>query len=353
MIEPDDTPQCAEDQTSTRLVDRSRISDEVRALSVVQDSRAALSIIYQWAVAAGVLWAVIVIDHWAAFPIAVVVIATRQHAIGVLTHEAAHYRLLRNREANDLASDLLLAFPLGMSTPIYRAFHFRHHRYVNRPNDSQIETLVGPEWVWPKGKLEYVKLLCRDLAGLSAPTLLRVVGKHCSFFNLFLPRPDGARRISRREVLSLLLFTGAIVGLLCFPAGRMAIALWTASFLTTLPAIFRLRALSEHSNVRAEDELSETRTVLPTWWERILLAPYNVNYHLEHHLFPGVPWYNLPQLHKLLMQDPLFAGRAHLTQSYLGWKRGVFAELTATDQNGQVELAAESHDLRNAGSAAL
>ena len=26
----------------------------------------------------------------------------------------------------------------------------------------------------------------------------------------------------------------------------------------------------------------------------------NVNYHLEHHLLPGVPWYNLPQAYAVL-----------------------------------------------------
>lgn len=337
MFDPDGAPESAEDQTSTRLLDRTRIADEVRALSVVRGERALFSIAYEWILIAGVVWIVILTGHWWAYLLAIVIIATRQHAIGVLLHDAVHYRLFRNRSTNDIVSDLLLAFPLGFSTRIYRSFHFPHHRFVNRSNDSQIETLTGPEWKWPKGKWEYAKLLGRDLIGLSVPALLGVMARHCSFVQLFLRRPDGTRRILPREAISLLVFSGFVVGLLCCPAGRTALILWTASILFALPAIFRVRALAEHFSVHAEDELSETRTVLPTWWERILLAPYNVNYHLEHHLFPAVPCYNLPRLHKLLMQDPVFASRAHITQSYMGWKHGAFAELTTMDSNDDDE----------------
>jgi fatty acid desaturase len=34
----------------------------------------------------------------------------------------------------------------------------------------------------------------------------------------------------------------------------------------------------------------------------------NLNYHLDHHLFPGVPWYNLPKLHDILQDEYKAAG---------------------------------------------
>ena len=46
--------------------------------------------------------------------------------------------------------------------------------------------------------------------------------------------------------------------------------------------------------------LQNTRTTLARWWERLILAPNRVNFHLEHHLYMTVPHYNLPRLHKLL-----------------------------------------------------
>lgn len=35
----------------------------------------------------------------------------------------------------------------------------------------------------------------------------------------------------------------------------------------------------------------------------LFVAPYWVNYHLEHHLEMHVPCWNLPRLHRLLVQE--------------------------------------------------
>ena len=35
---------------------------------------------------------------------------------------------------------------------------------------------------------------------------------------------------------------------------------------------------------------------------RALLFPHHVNHHLEHHLYPAVPHYRLPALHRLLAE---------------------------------------------------
>jgi fatty acid desaturase len=50
------------------------------------------------------------------------------------------------------------------------------------------------------------------------------------------------------------------------------------------------------------DVRMNTRTVDAPFWQRFLVAPNNVNYHMEHHFMAGVPCYNLPQLRRLLRQ---------------------------------------------------
>ena len=83
----------------------------------------------------------------------------------------------------------------------------------------------------------------------------------------------------------------------------------------------RIRAIAEHNGVANERELNGTRTIIPTLLDRFLIAPLNVSYHLEHHLFPSVPWQNLRRLHGVLMTDPSFATHAHITRSYWGVMR--------------------------------
>jgi fatty acid desaturase len=39
-----------------------------------------------------------------------------------------------------------------------------------------------------------------------------------------------------------------------------------------------------------------------------LLFPHHVNYHIEHHLYPAVPHYNLPRLHAALERYAILEG---------------------------------------------
>jgi fatty acid desaturase len=47
--------------------------------------------------------------------------------------------------------------------------------------------------------------------------------------------------------------------------------------------------------------LRNTRTTAASLVERLFVAPYWVNYHLEHHLFMFVPCWRLPQAHRALL----------------------------------------------------
>src|SRR5262249_26017256 len=75
-----------------------------------------------------------VLSYWF-YPLSCLIIATRQHALGVLSHDAVHYSLLRNKQWNDFVGDWLLAFPLFISIYGYRRQHFAHHRYTSLKND--------------------------------------------------------------------------------------------------------------------------------------------------------------------------------------------------------------------------
>ena len=63
-------------------------------------------------------------------------------------------------------------------------------------------------------------------------------------------------------------------------------ALWVFDHFTTVPD--------------PTDEMKNTRTTTARWWERLLIAPNCVNFHLEHHLLPTVPYFRLPALGRAL-----------------------------------------------------
>ena len=98
--------------------------------------------------------------------------------------------------------------------------------------------------------------------------------------------------------------------------------LWWLPLLTVLQPILRLRAVCEHGAVTdLSSPLTAARTTLTRGSRsgraadallnaagRLLLFPHHVNHHVEHHLYPAVPHYHLPPLHRLLHARGALAG---------------------------------------------
>jgi fatty acid desaturase len=81
---------------------------------------------------------------------------------------------------------------------------------------------------------------------------------------------------------------------------------WVLPNITWQMAITRVRNIAEHAVVPDDDDVfRNARTTYASWWVRALVAPYWVNYHVDHHLLYYVSCYNLPKLHALLLSKGL------------------------------------------------
>lgn len=291
----------------------------VRQLSVIDDRRNALLLLLQWviAIAAGAI--AIHVDRVPVYLAAGFVIGSRIQCLAVMMHDACHGMLFSNRRFNDLIGDIFVAYPLGFSIHLYRANHLYHHRYTNtlRDRDYRVQRR-DPDQHFPKSAGAMAWLLVRSVAGLNFYRMARDSRIWAPFANFHNPGRFGfdyRLGLRIRYVVWAVLFYGLILlspwrwqilGLLLIPQ-----FIWANVF-------NRIRAIAEHNGVADEQELNGTRTVIPTLLDRFLIAPFNVSYHLEHHLFPSVPWTNLRRLHAHLMTDPTYAADAHITKGYWG-----------------------------------
>lgn len=306
--------------------DRTPVMAEVRKLSVVSNMQGALAIASQWAIVVASFAAAMLSGHWLVWVVAAVVIASRQQALGILMHDGAHYLLFTNRKANDLLCDLFCAFPLGLSTTMYRATHFKHHRYTNTPGDPDwAMQQQDSDWRFPKSRWEAAKLILLSVFGLNLLKGYQALKLWSPGLNLYTP-------ISKDLTLGarLLFVAGSIVTYAVIIATRTwweVLFLWVVPSITLVNLFNRVRAASEHIGTEGLHELNSTRTILPTWWERLLISPCGINYHIEHHVFPSVPARNLGRLHRLLMQQPEYRDKAHVTPSYWHPRHGVLGEL--------------------------
>ena len=111
-----------------------------------------------------------------------------------------------------------------------------------------------------------------------------------------------------------------------FRVWPMFLLLWVAPILTWLKIVMRIRSIAEHFAIENDHVYTQSRTTLPSLLERVFVAPRNINFHLEHHLYPSVPFFRLPQLHAVLMKDAVFQSKAHVTSTYWGVLRECVAQ---------------------------
>jgi len=239
--------------------------------------------------------------------------AAQQHALFVLAHEAAHYRLFTSRTLNDLVGRLAGALG-GVSMCTYRVTHRLHHNHLYGRQDPDIALNGG----YPRGAGYLARKLLIDLTGWTAPkTFAYFFGApavNAATGESQRPLDDTSealRRAARRDrwwvasvqaMLPILaLAAGGAEGLLKY------LVLWVLPLVTVLQALLRLRAVAEHGAPAGYDSpLRAARTNLPGrgpagWLTRWFFFPHHVNYHIEHHLYPAVPHYRLPALHARLL----------------------------------------------------
>jgi fatty acid desaturase len=242
----------------------------------------------------------------------VVVIGVAQHGLFILAHEAAHYRLFANRAANDGAGRLIGAMG-GISMCTYRVTHRLHHNNLYTEEDPDTAIHGG----YPRGKAYLWNKLARDILGLNAwktyayffgaPAINDDTKREIRPLDDTSPELRAAARADRWWVAGFHAVVPLAILAAWGPRGLLMYAvLWLLPLVTVLQPILRLRAICEHGAVT---DLSSPLTAARTnrtfggfanRAARAILFPHHVNYHLEHHLYPAVPHYHLPRLHRVL-----------------------------------------------------
>ncbi len=311
--------------------------EELKGLSSVNSWLACVHIVAELGLIVAAIYLCQRFWHPLLYVFVVAFIASRQHALLVLMHDGVHYRLIRNRRLNDWISEVVLAWPHLVSARQYRKNHFAHHQHLNTEQDPDLKRRKGDAaWVFPQAIPTLAKTLFRDVTGLNAPAMLKLAASVAAADKVptgFLAMRYGFYAV----ILGVIAYAGALEGFALY---------WIVPMFTWLVLIMRIRSIAEHHAIAQPDRAyPRTRTTHATWLERIFLAPKNVNYHIEHHFFPSVPFYRLPELHTLLMSKPGYREGAHMTQTY--W--GVLAESvgrTASPVNTEIEGGSNLEGLR-------
>ncbi len=308
---------------------------QLKPLFKINSLRHGSEILLNWAVIIGTAYLAATYLNPLTYLIALLIIGARMHALAILMHDAAHYRFLKNRKWNDLITDITTMYPLFLTIEKYRTNHLQHHKHLNTEEDPDwVSKLPKKEFQFPKTKSEFI------LGVLSYFLLIQGVKDAIWFvtrFNVLGNQPKKTNSKKANPIPQLLFYGLLIFVLTTFALWKFFLLFWVVPYFSTFLMFQYIRSVAEHFGELEYDHLlRSTRTVKTNFFERFLIAPHNVGYHIEHHLYPGVPYYNLPKLHQLLMETSTFRENAHLTQGYLS---GMLRELSKEPEKNRIVMS--------------
>lgn len=291
---------------------------KLKKLSKLEPRFTLFALVLDWTVIA---FAILICEwtgSWIAYAVAVPVIAGRMHGLAGLTHDFAHYRFIAEKSLSDLIGDLFLAWPLLATVEGYRRNHLAHHRHTNTGEDPDWVIKLGTrEFTFPQEmRFAFFNFLGYFIA-VSSIRDMRLVLKRLRAEDPFSRSYKIARLAFYAVAAAAITLAGAWKGFLVY---------WVVPYFTLFFFFLYVRSVAEHfgETMQHDSELGGTRTVIPFFWERWFFCPHNLNYHLDHHIYPSVPFYRLPELHEAMNCNARYASDAHVTRGYV---TGLFREV--------------------------
>jgi fatty acid desaturase len=224
------------------------------------------------------------------------------YRLTLIMHDCAH-RTLFSRQSINKTVGTVTGYLLASDFETFTANHFAHHRSYGAPGDPQ-----GNDYL--------------HLQGSSRSAILWHLLRPLVCYNLFklgqfAPQaPDGdappnvskiapPRRASRPRFIAGVLAAQLVIAAIATGFGKypILIVLYPLSAATFGLFFSQIRGFAEHIADEGTDENGAVRTHLPNRFDRLFFYALNFNYHVEHHLYPYVPSWQLPEVHPLIADE--------------------------------------------------
>jgi fatty acid desaturase len=260
-----------------------------------------------WVVIIGAFAAAGLHTRWWTVVLAFLVISAQQQSLLNVEHDCIHASFTRDKKRDQLIGIALCASPCGSPWHATRARHLAHHRLITTPEDPDhaLHDTADKASKWALVRYFGLGLL----GGYAVMVLL-------SGAPSTVGRSEKIRDL-RNLVISQLVIWGATWA--AFGDWWLYLVVWVLPLVTLTTVCHLIRSFIEHAVLTderpAHDNLLVSITSNPV--ELAFLAPFNMNYHAEHHLYPAVPARRLPDVRVALAdsaQPPRLIRTAYLTQ---------------------------------------
>ena len=222
----------------------------------------------------------------------------------VLLHDALHHAVFNGpHPRGDRALSLLYAIPSGISASQFTRWHLTHHAELGDAEADPKRHYLSPKIVKPWFKLLY-------FTPALFPIYFRAAAKETATYP-----PELRRKIARERAVTILFHLSVLAAVWASGGAAVAARVYLVPVFLVFPIAFALNRLGQHYAIDPTDPAKWGSILRPSrFWDFWYLSSA---YHLEHHYFPGVPFYKLRRLHYALR--PFF--------DEIGWKPTTYGRL--------------------------
>lgn len=258
-----------------------------------------------------ILASIMITSHvtWFFYPIALLVIGSRQRALTTLLHDSAHGVLAKNKLLNSFLGTFGSGYLIFQQMIPYKKSHcYEHHSHLGNPEvDPDFKFYLEEGLYCEQSAKEFlVKHIIKPIMLFKVPQYIfylinnRLFGKGCDLY----------------ETIIMLTYLFTIVSAsICLGFWDKLILFWLVPYITVFQVLGYFIEVSEHYPLVGKNtvDLYMTRNRFSPWYEAFFTSIHGENFHLVHHLMPSLPFWNLAQAHKILLVDPNYFRHNSLT----------------------------------------
>ena len=221
----------------------------------------------------------------------------------VLLHEVLHHNVFQTRHPlAERVLGLLYAVPSGIAASQFTRWHLDHHAELGSSEDDPKRHHLSP-----KRNARWFKLL------YATPALFPIYFRAARLETVTYPA-ELQKTIAWERRLAILFHLSVLAGIWWMWGGYAAFRAHAFPVFVIFPIAFTLNRLGQHYDIDPNDPAKWGTLLRSHWfWNFAFLTS---NLHLEHHYFPGVPFYHLPALQRAL--GPFYEKKQMRWQTYRG-----------------------------------
>ncbi len=276
------------------------ITRELSQLTVDDNWRSLAALATDYSIIAISIWAAIKIP-WL-YPLAALIIGARQRALGTILHDAVHRQAARSKGLNNFIGRFLSAYLIFQSFDTYKKSHVTcHHGFfgdVEKDPDYKFYHDIGL-YSMKSRTLFTLRHVIFTLLLVNVPSYIFYVLKNR--FTSF-----GSNKLETIQIVSY--WAAIIFSAYLTNALDILIWFWIVPYFTTFMIVGRFIEISEHYPMYGgqQSALQMTRNRFSHPIEEFFLGIHQENFHLVHHLWPGIPCWNMRKAHSILMKDSAY-----------------------------------------------